>query len=73
MKKYADKTGNSGVDSYAIFPDSIKVKFKYSDAAYDYSYSSAGKTHIEKMKTLAEKGAGLSTYISQNVSGDYEK
>lgn len=73
MKKYADKTGNSGVESFAILPEAIKVKFKYSEEIYEYSYASAGKKHIENMKNLALKGDGLSTYISQNVSEDYEK
>ena len=73
MKKYADKTGNSGVIAYAVGADAITIQFKHAAELYTYSYASAGKKHVETMKKLAKEGAGLSTYISQNVSQDYER
>jgi len=73
MKKYIDKTNNSGVESFEITSSSIKVKFKYSDEIYIYSYKSAGKTHVENMKNLAIEGIGLSTYISKYASEKFEK
>jgi len=73
MKKYLDKTNNSGVESFEITSNSIKVKFKYSDEIYIYSYESAGKIHVENMKNLAVEGIGLSTYISKYASEKFEK
>jgi hypothetical protein len=39
---------------------------------YLYTYESAGKRVIEKMKKLATTGKGLSTYISQTVKDNFE-
>ncbi len=72
MKKYKDITGNSGVTAYAIDSKSISVEFNH-EAIYLYSYASAGKKTIEKMKRLATDGKGLSTYISQAVKDKFEK
>ena len=72
MKKYQNLNGNSGVLAYEIEAEAIQVKFS-EDKIYRYSYSIAGKEHIENMKVLAEAGKGLSTYISRNVKGNYEK
>lgn len=71
MKKYIDITGNSGVTAYSINTESISVDFN-NDAIYLYTYASAGKRTIEKMKKLATEGKGLSTYISQNVKEKFE-
>ena len=71
MKRYKDIAGNSGVTAYDITPESISVEFNH-DAVYRYTYTSAGKRNIEKMKQLADEGKGLSTYISQHVKDKYE-
>ena len=71
MIKYLNKEGHSGVTGYEINSGSIAVEFNH-DAVYLYTYKSAGKKVIEKMKTLAEGGRGLSTYISQNVKDGFE-
>lgn len=71
MKTYANINGDSGVTAYRISADAILVEFGYK-TIYKYSYKSAGKAVIEKMKKLAAKGRGLSTYISQNVKDKYE-
>jgi len=73
MQKYANLSGNSGVVGFEIYPTSIDVKFIKSNRIYKYSYSSAGKQHVEKMKILALSGKGLSGYISQNVRDDFVK
>ena len=73
MKKYADFNNISGVDSYEIGNDYIKIKFVSSERIYLYTYASAGIIAIEKMKMLAEKGKGLNTYINQNVKEKYER
>lgn len=56
---------SSGVDAFETSTDSITVKFK-NGTKYLYTYSSAGKTTIELMKSLAQANHGLSTFISQN-------
>ncbi|KGO94299.1 hypothetical protein [Flavobacterium subsaxonicum] len=71
MKRYKNLEGHSGVTGYEIEPDSIAVQFNHS-AVYRYTYNSAGKRIIEKMKQLATAGKGLSTYISQTVKQKFE-
>jgi hypothetical protein len=71
MNRYKDITGHSGVTAYEIEDDSIKIEFNH-DAVYLYTYKSAGKRTIEKMKQLAQSGKGLSTYISQVVREKYQ-
>lgn len=71
MKAYANIKGDSGVTGYEITADAILVEFGH-DTVYKYSYKSAGKAVVEKMKALAAKGRGLSTYISQKVKDKYE-
>ena len=71
MIPYKNLKGNSGVKAYETGPDYIKIKFK-EGSAYTYSYASAGRKIIEKMKVLARKGEGLSTYISQTVKDKFE-
>jgi hypothetical protein len=71
MKPYKDLTGNSGVTAYEVTDNGISVEFNY-DAVYRYTYASAGKRSVEKMKRLAAEGKGLSTYISQTVKEKFE-
>lgn len=71
MKKYLNRSGNSGVTYYEIGKDYIKVLFIDMDKTYLYNYIKPGKVHVEKMKKLAVKGLGLSTYISRYVKENY--
>jgi hypothetical protein len=72
MKRYKNLEGHSGVTAYEAGSDSISIEFN-GDAVYLYTYSSAGKRSIEKMKKLAAAGKGLSTYISRIVREKFEK
>jgi hypothetical protein len=72
MKKYSNNSGKSGVLAYETGADWIKVKF-IEGGIYRYSHQQAGRHHVEQMKILAEKGRGLSTYISQHVKDRYDK
>ena len=72
MIQYKNLEGHSGVSAYEARPDSIIVEFNH-DATYLYTYASAGKRVVEKMKKLAASGKGLSTYISQSVKDKFEK
>ena len=72
MERYQDLSGGSGVDSYEVGDDWIKVRFRAGDA-YMYTYASAGTERVEHMKELARRGRGLSTYISQHVRQAYAR
>ena len=70
MKKYLDLNKDSGIESYEISSDRISVKFK-GGSVYAYSYQSAGRENIEKMKKLAKSGDGLNSFINLNVKYKY--
>jgi len=72
MNRYKNLSGNSGVAYYEIGSEYIKVRFNYSNTIYTYSYLKAGEQHVENMKSLAENGRGLSSYIARNVSTLYD-
>jgi hypothetical protein len=69
MDNYRNLAGNSGVTSYEILGDAIKVQFS-NGTTYLYDYRNPGRDHVEKMKQLAKKGQGLATYIVR-MGGDY--
>lgn len=65
--KYQNIGKNSGITSYQIWDDFIRVEFasgKYT--RYTYSYSSAWVSKVEKMKLLAKEWEWLNSYISKN-------
>jgi len=70
MTRYSNYGGDSGVSYYEYGADYINVKFS-TGKIYTYSYSSANIHHIEKMKTLADQGRGLNSYIMKNVKNDF--
>ena len=71
MKRYGNNSGKSGVIAYETGEESIAVQFVTGEI-YLYTYASAGKRNVERLKKLAAKGEGLSTFISQVVKGGYE-
>lgn len=71
MKTYKNLSGDSGVVTYEIGKTSIKIKFAGESGVYIYDYKRPGKREVEKMKELAQKGQGLSTYISQEVGTNF--
>ncbi|HEY1024517.1 MAG TPA: hypothetical protein VGE26_05085 [Sphingobacteriaceae bacterium] len=72
MYKYANKSGNSCVDSYQIGDNYIIVSYT-SGSVYAYTYRSAGVTNVETMKSYALLGKGLSSFIRENVKDRYSK
>ena len=72
MEKYKNRNGDSGVQSYEIGSDFIIVQF-INDGSYLYNYQIPGSSLVERMKKLAIKGQGLSTYISTNIKKKYAK
>ena len=71
MEKYRNSGGDSGVDSFEIGDDYIKVKFTGTFKTYRWSHIRAGKHHVDKMKVLARRGSGLNAYINSNVKFKY--
>lgn len=72
MEKYRNSSGNSGVYSYEIGNEYIRVKFSGTSKIYTYSYSKAGSQHVENMKVLARSGSGLNSYINSYVKFKYD-
>jgi hypothetical protein len=66
MAKYKNLGGNSGVSSYEIGTDSIKVTFN-DGSVYLYNNAVTGKQNIDRMKSLAETGSGLNSFIMTHV------
>lgn len=73
MKKYNDLSGNSGIEAYHVENSSITVKFKGRGKFryYIYDHEKPGIVLVNKMKSLASAGAGLSTFISRYVRGNF--
>lgn len=71
MEKYANRNGGSGISSYEIGSDYIRVRFS-SGSIYTYSHNKAGQSHVENMKNLAINGSGLNSYINTNVKFKYD-
>ena len=70
MPSYAHT--DSGILSYECGPAWIDVRFR-SGARYKYTVASAGLHNIEEMQRLAERGKGLSAYISQHAHDCYAR
>jgi hypothetical protein len=67
---YKNSSGDSGIATYEIGADFIKVGFR-DGPLYLYTYQSAGRNIIEQMKVLAKAGQGLGTFISTTVRNAY--
>lgn len=72
MTPYKHANPDSAIVSYDCGPDWIDIRFR-SGARYKYTAASAGMHNIEQMQRLAEKGQGLSAYISQHVHDAYAR
>jgi hypothetical protein len=72
MPTYKNISGDSGIRSYGIGPDFIKIVFK-DGGAYTYTFKSAGVKHVANMIDLAIRGKGLTTYIKQHVKDRFEE
>lgn len=70
MERYQNLAGNSGVAAYDLGRDFIRVQF-IGGETYLYTYESAGAAVVELMKTLAQQGRGLSTFISRTVKSAF--
>ena len=74
MQRYKNLSGQSGVEAFDIADDSIIVWFKAGHTrTYLYTYASAGRQAIERMKELALAGNGLNSYIGLHVKDGYAR
>ena len=64
--QYKNLGGASKVAKYTIQKDSMTVQF-LDHTVYIYNNQTAGPLNIAKMKTLAQAGKGLGTFIDANV------
>jgi len=72
MKTYSDLGGRSGINSYELGMDFIKVMFS-SGSIYLYNYASTGIERVEQMKELAIQGMGLNSYIGKVIRKNYAR
>lgn len=72
MEHYRNLGGNSGVLAYENGSNFIRVQFS-DRSIYLYTYESTGPQDIENMKSLANSGQGLNSYISTKVKKRFAK
>jgi hypothetical protein len=72
LKRYQNRSGNSGVTAYEILEDGIRVRFVDGEI-YTYTFESAGREDVERMQVLARSGEGLSGYIATHVRHRYAR
>jgi hypothetical protein len=71
MQNYNSNGHDAGVVAYETGKDSISIQFR-DGSVYLYTNKSAGTAAVTEMKTLAQKGSGLTTYINQHVREHYQ-
>jgi hypothetical protein len=72
MERYANLSGDSGVVSFEIGSDFIRIQFS-DGGIYLYTYASAGAENIEQMKILARSGRGLGSFTIRVVRKKYTR
>jgi hypothetical protein len=72
MTPYRNRSGRSGVVAYALAPDAILLEFAQGDV-YESTARSAGAEALAEMRSRAERGSGLATYVSRHVRGGYAR
>lgn len=72
MQRYLNLNGNSSVAEYTYSSNFIDVSFNDS-SLYRYDYNSTGINHVETMKSLANQGRGLCSYIQKFVRKRYSE
>ena len=64
MEQYANISGKSGVAEYEIGDNYVIVVFTNGNTK-SYSTEDYSRDEIEEMKTLAQSGQGLNTFLNQ--------
>lgn len=65
MKNYKDINNDSGIESYEYGDDWIAVKFK-SGKTFKYEARNIGSGNLSAMKSKADAGDGLHSFINKN-------
>ncbi|MDH4330625.1 MAG: hypothetical protein OEV93_03685 [Candidatus Moranbacteria bacterium] len=77
MEPYGNVSGDSSVEAYKIGDDFIQIKFYPSTGLsrtnYLFTYESAGKENVERMKEMAKEGRGLNHFAKYSMIGKYSK
>ena len=63
-RPYRSTDPSSGIDAYQTGTDYVKLRLK-DGRIYKFSYRSAGRERVEKMKLLAQNGSGLDDYYER--------
>lgn len=72
MAIYLNLNGDSGISEYDIGTDYIVIHFRNGrERHYRYDYASAGKTAVEQMKILAQRGCGLNSYVNTYIKQNF--
>lgn len=64
--RYKNLSGKSTVARYELRKDSVAIRFT-DHSVYIYTNQTADPENISKMKTLANAGKGLGTFIEANL------
>ena len=72
FEPYRKVGGDTGVLRYALEDSAIHVQFR-DGTVYVYDDAATGRAHVQAMQQRAVAGAGLSTYISQQVHDRYSR
>ena len=72
FRRYKNLSGKSTVAKYEIKKDGITIRFT-DHSIYRYTNHSADPANISKMKTLAESGKGLGTFVDANVKERFQR
>ena len=70
LKRYASRSGGSGIVAHAAGPAGMAVEF-VDGSVYVYDTDCSGEEAVAEMKRLAKAGEGLLTYISRLVRDRY--
>jgi len=70
VKRYGNRSGDSGISAYEILDDAILIRFR-DGGLYRYDALNPGPWALSEMKRLAQTGRGLTTFINRHVREDY--
>jgi hypothetical protein len=72
MQTYGTRGSSSGVSHYEIGPNYIHLQFREDPRIFVYTDKRPGLAKVVVMQHLAMEGEGLTEFVHEQVSGDYE-
>ena len=70
MTRYLNYGGSTDVAAYEAGYDFIEVQLRNGEI-YRYDYSKPGQHHVDQLKLLAKRGAGLDQYLNDRLRNQY--